>query len=68
MQNSTDAHQENLIDKVDNEIFLINESLHAPSLTIPDKLLGSQNLAFEQLTTPAQKLLQLFEKVTSTNF
>jgi hypothetical protein len=36
--------------------------LHAPLLTITDKLLGRQNLNFEQLTTPEQKLWQLFEK------
>jgi hypothetical protein len=47
---------ENLIDIIDNEIFLINEELHVPLLHIADKLLGRQNLNFDQLTPPQQQL------------
>jgi hypothetical protein len=37
-------------------------------LHISNKLLGRQNLNFDQLTTPEQKLWNLFEKVKFTNF
>jgi hypothetical protein len=47
---------------VDNEVFLVNESLRKPLLMIADKLLGRLNLNFEQLTPPEQKLWQLFER------
>jgi hypothetical protein len=53
---SSENLSENLIDTVDNEIFLINESLPTPLLTIADKLLGRQNLSFEHLTSPEQEL------------
>jgi hypothetical protein len=42
-------------------IFLINETLHEPLIQIANKLLGRQNLNFEQLTPPEQKLWNLFE-------
>jgi hypothetical protein len=48
--------------KVDNEIFLIEEGLREPLLTIANKLLGRQNLKFNQLTPPEQQLWNLFEK------
>jgi hypothetical protein len=48
--------------KVDNEIFLIEEGLCEPLLTIANKLLGRQNLNFDQLTPPEQQLWNLFEK------
>ncbi len=50
-----DALSDNLI-QVDNEVFLIEESLHEPLLSIANKLLGSQNLNFYQLTPPEQQL------------
>ncbi len=45
---------------MDNEIFLIHESLCEPSFTIADKLLGREYLAFKLLTTPEQELCKLF--------
>jgi hypothetical protein len=36
--------------------FLINETLREPLLHIANKLLGRQNLNFDQLTPPEQKL------------
>jgi hypothetical protein len=42
-------------------IFLINETLCEPLLHIANKLLGRQNLNFEQLTPPEQILWNLFE-------
>jgi len=36
-------------------------------MTIADKLLGRQNMNFEQLTSPEQKLWQLFKKDKSMN-
>ncbi len=42
-------------------IFLINEMLCEPLLHIANKLLGRQNLNFDQLTPPEQKLWNLFE-------
>jgi hypothetical protein len=51
-----------LINTTDNEISLINEKLREPLLHIANKLLGRQNLNFDQLTTPEQKLWNLFEK------
>jgi hypothetical protein len=42
-------------------IFLINETLREPMLHIANKLLGRQNLNFEQLTPPEKKLWNLFE-------
>jgi hypothetical protein len=45
-----------------DEIFLINESLHKPSLNIANKLLGRQRLNFEQLTPDEQELWNKFEK------
>ncbi len=50
----------NLINTMDNEIFLINEELHIPLLHIANKLLGRQNLNFDQLTSPEQQLWNLF--------
>jgi hypothetical protein len=50
-----------LINTIDNEIFLINESLCDPLLHIGNKLLGRQNLNFEQLTPPEQALSNRFE-------
>jgi len=47
---------------MDDEIFLIKEELHVPLLHIANKLLGRQNLNFDQLTTSEQKLWNLFEK------
>ena len=58
-EQSVTANQ-NLI-SADNEINLINETLHEPLLHIGNKLLGRQNLNFEQLTPPEQKLWNLFE-------
>jgi hypothetical protein len=52
---------------MDNEIFLINEELRVPLLHIANKLLGRQNLNFNQLTPPEQQLWNLFKKVTFTN-
>jgi hypothetical protein len=51
-----------LITTSGNEISLINEKLCEPLLHIANKLLGRQNLSFDQLTTPEQKLWNLFEK------
>ncbi len=45
-----------------NEIFLIDNGLRAPLLTIANKLLGRQRLNFNQLTSPEQQLWNLFEK------
>ncbi len=59
---------EKLISTTDDEISLINEKLRKPLLHIANKLLGRQNLNFAQLTTPEQKLWNLFEKLTFTNF
>ena len=53
--------KENLINTMDNELFLINEELRVPLLHIANKLLGRQNLNFDQLTPPEQKLWNLFE-------
>jgi hypothetical protein len=55
------TNNQNLINNSDNEIFLINEKLREPLLHIANKLLGRQNLNFEQLTPPEQKLGNLFE-------
>jgi hypothetical protein len=60
-KNEGDADVQDLI-KVDNEIFLIEEGLREPLLTIANKLLGRQNLKFNQLTPPEQQLWNLFEK------
>jgi hypothetical protein len=51
-----------LINTTDDEISLINEKLREPLLHIANKLLGRQNLNFDQLTSPEQKLWNLFEK------
>jgi hypothetical protein len=51
---------QNLIN-ADDDIFLINETLREPLLHIANKLLGRQNLNFDQLTPPEQKLWNLFE-------
>jgi hypothetical protein len=51
---------QNLINAND-DIFLINETLREPLLHIANKLLGRQNLNFDQLTPPEQKLWNLFE-------
>jgi hypothetical protein len=55
-------NMQKLINTTDNEISLINEKLREPLLHIANKLLGRQNLNFDQLTTPEQKLWNLFEK------
>jgi hypothetical protein len=60
MQNLIKAQK--LISTTDDEISLINEKLRKPLLHIANKLLGRQNLNFDQLTTPEQKLWNLFEK------
>ncbi len=52
----------NLINSSDNEISLIDEKLREPLLHISNKLLGRQNLSFDQLTPPEQKLWNLYEK------
>jgi hypothetical protein len=54
------TNNQNLIN-ADNEINLINEMLCEPLLHIANKLLGRQNLNFDQLTPPEQKLWNLFE-------
>jgi hypothetical protein len=54
-----------LINTLDNELFLINKSLCEPLLSIANKLLGRQNLNFDQLTLPEQELWNLLE---NTNF
>jgi len=54
------TNNQNLI-STDNEINLINEMLREQLLHIANKLLGRQNLNFEQLTPPEQKLWNLFE-------
>jgi hypothetical protein len=59
--NNNEISPDNLIEKVEIEIFLIDENLRVPLLTIADKLLGKQNLNFEQLTPPEQKLWNLFK-------
>jgi hypothetical protein len=46
---------------MDNEQFLINEKLRVPLLHIANKLLGRQNLNFDQLTPSEQKLWNFFE-------
>jgi hypothetical protein len=56
-----------LIETLDNETFLINEELHVPLLHIANKLLGRQNLNFNQLTPPEKKTLEFIKKVTFTN-
>jgi hypothetical protein len=58
-EQSVNSNQ-NLIN-ADNEINLINEMLSEPLLHIANKLLGRQNLNFDQLTPPEQKLWNLFE-------
>jgi hypothetical protein len=55
-------NSQNLINTTDYEISLINEKLCEPLLHIANKLLGRQNLSFDQLTTPEQKLWNLLEK------
>jgi hypothetical protein len=55
-------NSENLINTTDNEIFFINKKLCEPLLHIAKKLLGRQNLNFNQLTPHEQKLWNLFEK------
>ncbi len=55
----TQAHQDN---QVPNEIFLIDNGLREPLLTIDNKLLGRQHLNFDQLTPPEQELWKLFKK------
>ncbi len=47
-------NSENLINTMENEIFLTNEELRMPLLHIANKLLGRQNLNFNQLTPPEQ--------------
>jgi hypothetical protein len=47
---------------VPNEIFLIDNGLREPLLTIDNKLLGRQHLNFDQLTPPEQELWKLFKK------
>jgi hypothetical protein len=47
--------------KPSNEIFLIDNGLCEPLLPIANKLLSSQHLNFDQLTTPEQELWKLFE-------
>jgi hypothetical protein len=54
--------RKNLIDTKDNEIFLINKELRVPLLHIANKLLGRQNLNFDQSIPPEQQLWNLFEK------
>ncbi len=65
-QSSENSNQpqnsEHLINTMDNEIFLINEELCLPLLHIANQLLGRQNLNFDHLTPPEQKLWNLFEK------
>jgi hypothetical protein len=55
------TNNQNLSNNTDNEIFLIDEKLREPLLHIANKLLGRQNLNFDQLTPPEQKLWNLFE-------
>jgi hypothetical protein len=69
LRNEHLAREQNLINaqKLINtpeadEISLINEKLREPLLHIANKLLGRQNLNFDQLTAPEQKLWNLFEK------
>ncbi len=45
-----------------DEIFLIDNGLCEPLLSIANKLLGKQCLNFDQLTPPEQQLWNLFEK------
>jgi hypothetical protein len=54
------TNNQNLINTND-DISLINETLREPLLHIANKLLGRQNLNFDQLTPPEQKLWNLFE-------
>jgi hypothetical protein len=81
LQNSLCANQnsdKNLISAKDNadapefnqsdEIFLIDNGLFEPMLSIAKKLLGRQHLNFDQLTPPEQQLWNLFKKVTLMNF
>ncbi len=51
---------ENLINNGD-DINSIDETLREPLLHIANKLLGRQNLNFDQLTPPEQKLWNRFE-------
>ena len=60
------TNNQNLINTND-DISLINETLREPLLHIANKLLGRQNLNFDQLTPPEQKLWNLFKTVTFTN-
>ena len=69
LKNEHLAREQNLINAqklidtpATNEISLINEKLREPLLHIANKLLGRQNLNFDQLTPPEQKLWNLFEK------
>jgi hypothetical protein len=55
------TNNQNLINASD-DINLIDETLREPLLHIANKLLGRQNLNFDQLTPPEQKLWNLFEK------
>ena len=43
-------------------MFLIENGLHEPLLSIANKLLAKQHLNFDQLTPPEQKMWNLFEK------
>jgi hypothetical protein len=51
-----------------DEIVFIDNGLREPLLTIVNKLLCRQQLNFNQLTPPEQKLWNLFKKVKFVNF
>jgi hypothetical protein len=61
IKNDADTHSPK-INQVDAETFLIDNGLHKPLLNIANKRLGRQQLNFDQLTPPEQKLWNLFEK------
>jgi len=50
--NDNNAHNDNWINKADIEIFLIENSLREPLLSIANKLLGTQSWNLDQLTPP----------------
>jgi hypothetical protein len=62
LRNGHSARAQKLTSTTYDEISFINEKLREPLLHIANKLLGKQNLNFDQLTSPEQKLWNLFEK------
>ncbi len=63
-KDNADAPEFNQSDK----IFLIDNGLFKPMLSIANKLFGRQHLNFDQLTSPEQQLWNLFEKSSIYEF